>query len=178
MSRFLGIVLWLTIALALSGCVGVSQTRVPPTSAPSPTENVPTTLPSPVPTENAPTAQPSPVPTESAPTAQPSPTQNVPTATPPSVPTRGGTNVQDATLEKLIELARADLMTRAQVPADAITVKSTQSVEWSDASLGCPKLGVFYIQVITPGYLIVLQANGQTYEYHTTMDRVELCERQ
>jgi hypothetical protein len=172
MSRFWGIVLWLAVALALSGCVGVSSTFVPPTFAPALTENVPTALPSP--TESAPTAQPSP--TESAPTAQPSPTQNVSTVTP--VPTQGGTNVQDATLEKLIELARADLMTHAHVSAAAITVKSTQSVEWSDASLGCPKLGVFYIQVITPGYLIVLEANGQTYEYHTTLDRVELCERQ
>ncbi len=32
---------------------------------------------------------------------------------------------------------------------------------------GLPRPGEFYIQVITPGYLIVLQAGGRQYEYHT-----------
>jgi hypothetical protein len=35
---------------------------------------------------------------------------------------------------------------------------------------------MFYAQVITPGYLIVLQAAGRTLEYHTDSGRrVELC---
>jgi hypothetical protein len=48
--------------------------------------------------------------------------------------------------------------------------------EWSDASLGCPKPGQMYAQVITPGYLVVLEAGGQRLEYHTDAGRrVELC---
>jgi len=51
-------------------------------------------------------------------------------------------------------------------------------VEWSDASLGCPKPGFAYAQVITPGYRIVLTAGQQQYEYHTDKSRaVVLCER-
>jgi hypothetical protein len=42
-----------------------------------------------------------------------------------------------------------------------------EAVDWSDTSLGCPEPGMAYAQVITPGYLIVLGAAGQTYEYHT-----------
>ena len=34
-----------------------------------------------------------------------------------------------------------------------------------------------YAQVITPGYLITLEANGQQYEYHTNETNVVvLCE--
>lgn len=39
--------------------------------------------------------------------------------------------------------------------------------EWPDASLGCPEPGNAYAQVITPGYLIVVQAGGEDFEFHT-----------
>jgi hypothetical protein len=32
-----------------------------------------------------------------------------------------------------------------------------------------------YAQVITPGYLIVLEAKGQTYEYHSGGEQLLLC---
>jgi hypothetical protein len=51
-------------------------------------------------------------------------------------------------------------------------------MEWSDASLGCPQEGMMYAQVITPGYLIVLEAQGQTFEYHTDQGtNVVLCQK-
>ena len=36
-----------------------------------------------------------------------------------------------------------------------------EAVEWPDGSLGCPELGVMYIQVITPGYQVVPGARRQ-----------------
>ncbi|HZQ10608.1 MAG TPA: hypothetical protein VFD70_28775 [Anaerolineae bacterium] len=89
---------------------------------------------------------------------------------------KSGTAVTDPTLVQLIAQAKADLAQRVSAPSDSITVKSTQAMEWSDASLGCPKPGVMYIQVITPGYLIVLQAGGKDYNYHTSLTQVVLCE--
>ncbi len=51
-----------------------------------------------------------------------------------------------------------------------------EAVDWRDSSLGCPEPGKSYLQVITPGYRVVLQADGQTYEYHTNReDRAVLC---
>ena len=44
-------------------------------------------------------------------------------------------------------------------------------MEWSDASLGRPQPGMMYAQVITPGYLVVLEADGQQYTYHTDTAR-------
>ena len=156
MKRIFGMLLLVMVTIALSGCVGVAQTFVPPTPAPTP--SVPTALPSPP----LPTLPPSPAPTitrQAAPTAEGRPT------------------VQDPTLQKLINDARRDLTQRANVPDSAITVKSAEPVEWPDTSLGCPIEGMMYAQVITPGYLIVLEANGQAYEYHASRTNVVYCEK-
>lgn len=53
-----------------------------------------------------------------------------------------------------------------------------QAVEWSEASLGCPQPGMLDAQVITPGFLVVLEATGEQYKYHTDVGRlVLLCEK-
>jgi len=49
----------------------------------------------------------------------------------------------------------------------SIVVVSSDAVLWSDGSLGCPEPGRAYQQVVTPGYRIVLSADGATYEYHS-----------
>lgn len=59
-----------------------------------------------------------------------------------------------------------------------ITVKSFSVEEFSDASLGCPQPDQMYAQVITPGYQVVLEAQGQEYDYRLTdQDNVILCEQ-
>jgi hypothetical protein len=78
-------------------------------------------------------------------------------------------------VNKLVAAARADLASVAGVTEDRIEVIETGYVEWSDSSLGCPKAGQSYLQVITPGYLIRLRAGGKEYEYHTSMTQVMLC---
>jgi hypothetical protein len=79
--------------------------------------------------------------------------------------------------EQLLALAKADLVKTAGVSESEIQVLEIQYVEWRDGSLGCPKAGQNYPQVITPGYLIRLSAAGREYEYHTDMRRVMLCRR-
>lgn len=49
---------------------------------------------------------------------------------------------------------------------DAITVESVEEVNWPDASLGCPQPGMFYAQVVTPGYRVIVVAGGQRYAVH------------
>ncbi len=48
-----------------------------------------------------------------------------------------------------------------------VTVVSSEAVEWPDACLGVTLEGEMCAQVITPGYKVVLSANGNTYTYHT-----------
>jgi hypothetical protein len=52
-----------------------------------------------------------------------------------------------------------------------INVIEVKPMEWRDGSLGCPRAGVSYVQVITPGYLVVFEARGGRYEYHTDQQR-------
>ncbi len=85
-----------------------------------------------------------------------------------------GSNPQ---LDNLVQQARADLSRRLGIAATSITVASAEAVEWRDSSLGCPQPGMMYSQIITPGYLIVLQANGQNYEYHAGRTSVIYCQK-
>jgi len=71
--------------------------------------------------------------------------------------------------------AVSDLAEKLGIAKSAVSVVDVQSVEWPDASLGCPQPGAMYAQVITPGYRIVLEANGQRYEYHTGASAITLC---
>jgi hypothetical protein len=69
-------------------------------------------------------------------------------------------------LQNLIDLAKKDLAQNLAIPAVEITVMDARAVTWSDASLGCPQEGYAYAQVLTPGYLIVLEHASNQYEYH------------
>ena len=53
------------------------------------------------------------------------------------------------------------------VDPSTIVVVSEEQVDWPDACMGIETPGVMCAQVITPGYKIVLEANGKQYEYHT-----------
>lgn len=75
----------------------------------------------------------------------------------------------------LIQAAQADLAERLNISLEGIVIQSAEAVEWPDASLGCPQPGMMYAQVITPGYRIVLTAQGQDYVYHSDQKRVIAC---
>ena len=51
-----------------------------------------------------------------------------------------------------------------------IIVTSSEETEFSDACLGVALEGVMCAQVVTPGRIILLEANGVQYEYHTSED--------
>lgn len=148
----------LTSALVLSGCVGVTMTVETPNAPAAPA--VPTRI---IVTLGTPTLASGTAPTSPAPSMTPT-SQSNETVSP------------DPTLVKLIADARADLAGRVSAASGTISVKSAEPVEWSDTALGCPKPGIVYAQVITPGYRIVLEANGTEYDYHTDNARVELCQ--
>jgi hypothetical protein len=76
------------------------------------------------------------------------------------------------------ELARAALAQELAVAEADIAVVTVEENEWRDSSLGCPKPGMNYLQVITPGYMIILEAQGKRYEYHSdTNRRVVRCDK-
>ena len=79
--------------------------------------------------------------------------------------------------EEALAAAVEGLSEHTGLPPDRITLVSMETVEWRDSSLGCPQEGFMYAQVITPGYRIVLEADGQEYVYHTDQGpNAVLCE--
>lgn len=83
-----------------------------------------------------------------------------------------GANPEDpAPAAESVRQARLDLAGRLGIAPDGITLARTEPAEWRDASLGLPRPGKFYAQVITPGYRIVLAAAGAQYAYHCAGDR-------
>lgn len=84
--------------------------------------------------------------------------------------------ILDPTLARLVELARRDLSAQKGIPYERITLQSAREVDWRDSSLGCPEAGSAYLTVITPGYLILLDADGETYQYHADQKRVVTCD--
>jgi hypothetical protein len=94
----------------------------------------------------------------------------------PAPPSEPEQPADPGALPPVVALAIQDLAVRTSLPALSIAVAELQAVEWPDSSLGCPQPGVLYLQVITPGYRIVLAAGGQRYTYHTDQGtRVVLC---
>jgi hypothetical protein len=58
-----------------------------------------------------------------------------------------------------------------------LRLERVEAREWSDASLGCPRQGVLYAQVVTPGYLVIISGGGKQLEYHTdARGRAVLCQ--
>jgi hypothetical protein len=78
-------------------------------------------------------------------------------------------------VERLIAQATADLAGHLGIDADQIVVDSVTPTEFPDASLGVTEPGMIYAQVITPGYVIRLMVDSQTYEYHAAGGRVVLA---
>jgi hypothetical protein len=69
-----------------------------------------------------------------------------------------------------VQAARQALAQALQVDATTITVTSEEAMEWPDACLGAATVDEMCAQVVTPGYLITLSANGNAHLYHTNED--------
>ncbi len=110
-----------------------------------------------------------------APTQLPSvlPTQP-PSPLPDQKPTGGLVTKPEADAWKNAPAAalnsRADLAQRLNVDPDTITLVSVEHVDWPNGCLGIQQPGVMCAMVITPGYKVVLEADGKQYEYHTNED--------
>jgi hypothetical protein len=76
----------------------------------------------------------------------------------------------------IVEAAIAEAANSLQVDPASITVLRVEHVEWPNSSLGCGRPDSAYLQVITPGWLIELEAAGRRLSYHTDEDsRIILC---
>ncbi|MBV6417499.1 MAG: hypothetical protein CMLOHMNK_02220 [Steroidobacteraceae bacterium] len=79
---------------------------------------------------------------------------------------------------KLGDLVKADAARRRGVDPASVTIGSVEAVTWSDGALGCRTSGEMAIQVLTPGYRVIVVAGGEELEYHTDQrERIRFCPR-
>ena len=74
--------------------------------------------------------------------------------------------------ESLVILAKFDLTLKTDVDIENIVTKSIKETLFDDASLGVPVAGVAYDAMVTPGYIIMLEAGGDLYEYRASGAKV------
>jgi hypothetical protein len=60
-----------------------------------------------------------------------------------------------------VEAARKALSRELGVPPDALKVRSSKPMQWPDSSLGCPRKGEKYLQMVTKGREVVLESGGR-----------------
>jgi hypothetical protein len=91
-------------------------------------------------------------------------------------PTPESSNAQ---AQPAADAAMRDAATRLGLAPGAgdIHVQQLEARQWPDSSLGCPRDGAFYSQVVTPGYLVVISASGKQLEYHAdARGRIVFCQ--
>jgi len=71
----------------------------------------------------------------------------------------------------LVSQAREDLARRLSVTPGDVSLVKFKEVVWPDRGFGCPRPGVVHPQVPQDGVLIVLQAAGRRYNYHSGAGR-------
>lgn len=61
------------------------------------------------------------------------------------------------------------------IAKDGILVDTVRAVEWRDSSLGCPRPGMNYLSVITPGHKVTLRVDGELHVVHEADNRAVVC---
>jgi hypothetical protein len=68
---------------------------------------------------------------------------------------------------QVLEQAQQALVNQLGVSVENVQVQSAEQIDWPDACLGVPSDGEACAQVVTPGFRIDVQVNGQQYEVRT-----------
>ncbi len=58
-----------------------------------------------------------------------------------------------------------------------VTVVSSEAQDFPDSSLGCPQPGMSYLQVITPGHRVLVEADGRRFDVRVAGSRGRICHR-
>jgi hypothetical protein len=90
------------------------------------------------------------------------------------VPSGDVTDVPDAAWQAVL----GDLSNRVGRTIDDPTVVMAGAVTYNDGSLGCPEPGQTYTQALVDGYRVVLEVDGEEYDYRIgrSSTAIKLCE--
>jgi hypothetical protein len=94
------------------------------------------------------------------------------------VPDTGGGSGLVVTTDEIalqaIDAAVTQLSQSVGANVEDIRVLSAERVEWGNACLDLAAAGETCAMVVTPGFRVILEANGQQYEFHTDESGVQV----
>ena len=80
--------------------------------------------------------------------------------------------------QEIFEKIMADVVLKTRANRADIVVTRTESLTYSDGSLGCSKPGQNYTMATVPGYRVILSHAGQQFDYRASQKGFfMLCER-
>lgn len=91
------------------------------------------------------------------------------------VPGKGPVETLGDTERAVAQLAIDTLAADLKVPREQVELDTVRAVEWRNSSLGCPKPGMAYLDVITPGHKVTLRVDGQVYVVHEAANKAFVC---
>ena len=72
--------------------------------------------------------------------------------------------------------ARAEVAKQLRAPGSEFTVVTVEPAQWSDSSLGCRKPNSMYREVMSNGYVVVLERQGTRHQVNVAGTRAVMCE--
>lgn len=76
--------------------------------------------------------------------------------------------------ESAVDVAKHDLATRLKINPDDVGLSSAEDFEFPNAALGSPVDGELAAMMISEGWKIVLNAEGNSYNYRADQDQLRL----
>ncbi len=86
------------------------------------------------------------------------------------------TDTSAAGAQAAVDQARAEAAKQLRAQASEFTVVTVEPAQWSDSSLGCRKPNSMYQQVMTNGYVVVLERQGKRHHVNVAGSRAVICE--
>lgn len=78
-------------------------------------------------------------------------------------------------LDGAVLQAREDLAKRLGAQVSQVRLSRTQSHQWPNSGLDCPRAGETIVDAPVTGYRILLEYSSRTYTYHTDLKSVRPC---
>jgi hypothetical protein len=75
-----------------------------------------------------------------------------------------------------LDLAKETLAKDIDLTGLDVSSQSIEAREWPSSAIGCPEPGVYYLDVIVPGYLVTLTVDGKAYNVHVGGGRAVVCD--
>lgn len=93
----------------------------------------------------------------------------------PFVPGQGSDEKLTEEQRSVAIVAIDALAAELQISKEKILVDTIRAVDWPNSSVGCPKPGIAYLDVITPGHKITLRVDKQLYVVHEAKGSAFVC---